>query len=602
MSFPGQTEIERDPSHAGQGRSSRCLRPVTDPWGVRGGSPGRESSLARAADEAAASNPHRESGWHDVAGPDGLDGGWVAGDPLRVLAFAAHPGALIPIEWVRRYLLPEPDPALVAFRVAVQVSADYWAGVIQGRFPVPYRQPTDRAHGGGDQILEPTPGMSKWRKKFGRKGVSRVTLYTRKNSPFVYMEWWIGGRRQARRVTLEGIPIQDRRLAEEIALRTVERLESEARRDAWLALSSRPQGVSPEVLELLTDGPGNSEGLHAAARSELAVATGSSGTVTEMFDRWMSIQDADMKGKRVSQKCWVHSLGPTTSVIQLTPDDINQAVKKTAEAKSWSPKSTHNRVQHLRMALTYAADDCGWTVPAASRVLLPDLEIPDTEHLTYSQEEYEAILRAALERRELRLAVAVAIGGTHGRRIEQTLHVEAIQVERTHLNGVPAYRIMYARLTEKARAFKDAKYTVAHINQLQHPLEFQAIEALTGTKAVVHSGLLFPSIPIGKSIDNHVPRRRVTQNTMRKYLRKAEARAGIAEIGGRAFHGLKRLAATRCKTEEELRLVSRISNTDYETLLRYHKQRGTFENAATKEAEAQALAKARRPGQGEGRK
>ena len=102
----------------------------------------------------------------------------------------APPETLVPVGWVREHILPEPDPVLVQYRLALQVASSYWAGVILGELPPPLARAGRIPHGERNDHREARRQMSKaWREKFGTKGVSRVTLFTRPGeSPYIYIE------------------------------------------------------------------------------------------------------------------------------------------------------------------------------------------------------------------------------------------------------------------------------------------------------------------------------------------------------------------------------------------------------------------------------
>ena len=527
---------------------------------------------------------------------------------------------LVPVGWIRQYLLPEPDPALVQLEVALEVASEYWAGVIRGQFRPPLARAGRLAHGESNGNHEHPHQMSRkpWRESFGQKGVSRVTIYNRpKASPFISIEWWENGRRRGRRLEVNGRPIPDgkpgRDVARRIARDTVDKLEGKAVADLCISLAGRPEAIPEEARRLLADlvsmppVPPSPYSVGVAA----AAATLNSGTVEELFDRWLEAQRNDRRLKAIAARQWKEALGGTTVLKTLTPAAVNERVRKLEKERQWSPKTTKNRVQHLRMALGFARSKLEWEAPNPDSVDVPEVGIPDTEELTYSPEEYDAILTTGYTVAEegptaivagdvdpelhptaaqaLLVVAAFAIAGTLARRLDQVLELRTAEVRETTLIGVEAFEFDFPRGTEKASAFKDSKKTVATINRVEHPLQYRILATLLRTRGVKTSGLLFPSVPNGKSLSDKLKSVRVDQDTMREYLRKLEPLAEVSSIPRRAFHGLKRFSATQCETMEELEHLAKVSNTDLESLLVYHKRLGTFINRDTRASEERKL-------------
>ena len=531
------------------------------------------------------------------------------------------PETLIPVKWVREHLIPEPNPLLVQLGVAIEVASSYWAGVIEGEFPLPLSRPGRIKHDAQNINHAPVQDMArrKWTEKFGDKGRSRVTIFNRpKVSPFIYIEWWKDGRRLTRRLTVNGAPVPDeeeaRRVAREVARATVDKLEEKAKRDFWMSIAARPGDIPEAARELLSEFVSlpPSPPQVGSPGVEVAASVLRSGTVEALFDRWLESQKKDKKTKRIAARQWKEALGPSTVLKTLTPDVVNRKALALSRSKGWADKTLANRVRHLQMALEYARSYLEWEGPNPKRIEVPELELPDTEHLTYSATEYDAILQTALEVARsgpsanghedvdsdayptaceaLRVGAAVAITATFARRIEQTLSLTTTQVTKTKLLGnVDALEFSFPRPTEKAKRFKDAKNTVATLNRVQHPLEYRIVESLLTCRGVETSGLLFPSVPHGSSLSDKLPPVRVTQDTMREYLLKVEAAAAVPSVPKRAYHGLKRFSATQCETPDDLQHLAKLSNTSESTLLRYHKKLGTFVNRNTRRSEEERL-------------
>ena len=531
----------------------------------------------------------------------------------------APPETLVPVGWVREHILPEPDPVLVQYRLALQVASSYWAGVILGELPPPLARAGRIPHGERNDHREARRQMSKaWREKFGTKGVSRVTLFTRPGeSPYIYIEWWRDGKRIARRLECDGVPVSDVSVARSVARETVEKLEDKVKEEFWMKMASKPDLIPDSVKEML-GAPATSRRSEFARGggpgTEAAARVTNSGTVEDMFDRWMAVQEADMKAKTISVKQWKEALGCTTILSSLKPADLDDAVKKTTEKHKWAEKTRFNKIRHLRMALTYARNRMLLECPDPEELDCPKPNHPDTEALTYSDQDYDQLLSTALRianselplgpetgsdgseiltpSQALLVAGALSVCGTFGRRINQTRTMTTSGVKRvTLLKEIPGFEFQFPRATEKCARFQDAKYTVATLNATQHPLQYQAVERLLATPGVQTSGLLFPSVPYGKSIMDCLSPTFVGQDTLREYLRKLERVSGVEHVEGRAYHGLKRLAATRCKTMKELKTLSLTSNTALKTLEGYHKRLGTFSNVATRLAQEEALKK-----------
>lgn len=532
----------------------------------------------------------------------------------------APPETLVPVGWIREHLLPAPDPVLVRYRLALEVASLYWAGVIRGELPPPLAPAGRIAHGDGNDHHEAHPPMpNAWREKFGTKGVSRVTLFTRPGeSPFIYIEWWRNGKRVTRRLECGGFPVDDVSVARALARETVQKLEDRAKEEFWMSMASKPDLVPESVKRMLgipSARPGTERAPTLQSGIEIAAQAMESATVGDVFDRWLAVQDADLKAKGISAKQWKAALGHTTLLASVTSGDLLEKVRQTSAARGWSDKTRWNKIQHLSMAMKYARDHLNLKAPDPDSLPFSKPELPDTEDVTYSSEDFDILLRTALDIAEtegsgypgascdsstaltpsqaILVAGALSICGTFGRRIDQTRKMTTAKIEKVKMLGkIRGLEFQFPRETEKGARFKDAKFTVATINEKQHPLQYRAVEILLGTRGVQTSGLLFPSVPWGKSIQDKLSRRSVTQDTLRTYLRKLERTSGVEEVEDRAFHGLKRLAATRCETEKELELLVLTSNTSIDTLKNYHKKLGTFSNEITRQAQEESLRRA----------
>jgi hypothetical protein len=72
-----------------------------------------------------------------------------------------------------------------------------------------------------------------WRFTVGRKGISRVTVFERRDASTIYVEWWDDlGRHKAALKTVTGKPITDRALAEKIAVRMSQAQEQKRNQEA----------------------------------------------------------------------------------------------------------------------------------------------------------------------------------------------------------------------------------------------------------------------------------------------------------------------------------------------------------------------------------
>lgn len=54
-----------------------------------------------------------------------------------VKLLSAPEESLVPVGWVRKHLVPEPDPSVVQLRVAIEVASEYWVGVMLGKLDLP---------------------------------------------------------------------------------------------------------------------------------------------------------------------------------------------------------------------------------------------------------------------------------------------------------------------------------------------------------------------------------------------------------------------------------------------------------------------------------
>ena len=514
--------------------------------------------------------------------------------------------ALVPIGWVREHLSQPVDSEVVAYRLQITVAGAYWAGVIRGEYhaPLARRGPTSHIV---PQLVSPDsqPTMPKrWSDKFGTKGVSRVRIFSRpKVSPFIWMEWHTDGKRKTKRLTFRGSPlladsVEMRNVARDLARSCVETLEEDYKRAFFRSMARNSGGIRPEARALL--------GLNAGAEAipkpdeprvdrgvrDAASITGS-GTIGDMLDKWLSREKRDLRHKRSSTKNLKAAMGKDTVVSTLVPDDFDKGIDLMAQRREWKSSTRVRHQNHLRAALKFAKIKLGWDVPDWHRIEVDKRADGSTDHLTYTILEYEALIQKALREGDLRLAALVGICGRFGRRITQTLGISLSDCQRIIMaDGVSAIEFTFHLEGEKAREFKDTPYTVAALNAVEHPLAYEAVDRLLETLGVRTSGQLFPSVQLSQSLDEKLPTTRVTYDTALRHLHELEEKADVTTVKNRGFHGLKRFAATYAETEEELRLIARLSNTSYEMLWkRYHKKRGAFVARATRKAQEESLSR-----------
>jgi integrase len=170
------------------------------------------------------------------------------------------------------------------------------------------------------------------------------------------------------------------------------------------------------------------------------------------------------------------------------------------------------------------------------------------ESKAYDVEEIQNILGACAAV-DLRVAAAAEIAWATGRRINAIRTLKA----GAYSDGW----IQFPGATDKAR--RSGRAFLTESAQL-------AVELLLQTPAVRASGLLFPA---GDLQDGSRKRQPISDEGLRKMLHRAEKKAGVASVKGRAWHGLKRRFAT---VTEASSAAAKQSGTDKRTLERHYEQ------------------------------
>ena len=117
-----------------------------------------------------------------------MDSPWTA-SPL----FSLPDESTVPMSYVREQIL-KPLQGDAAHFAITYATARYWAAVVAGDLPVPFRTGGASFHSPGTDTLDPEEmSYEPKRIKAGVRGLNRVTVFTRRDSPCWYIEWWEDG-------------------------------------------------------------------------------------------------------------------------------------------------------------------------------------------------------------------------------------------------------------------------------------------------------------------------------------------------------------------------------------------------------------------------
>lgn len=368
------------------------------------------------------------------------------------------------------------------------------------------------------------PGNKLWSHVVGEKGVNRIRVYEIYEGSPIHVEWWDdAGRNKASFKKITGRTIRDK----ELAVRLAEKMAEGQAKARHAEVAERFLGVPRRrtLKELL-------DALHEAK-----------------WDGWKTSYRRDVIRFR---KRWLQWLGEDTALQDITDALVERKVRTAAKREGWSPTT---QLRHLR----YIVDAFGWAVRRKwlePKHALTAVEMPKvrSESKPYTSEEWTK-LREECRNVDLRLWAIVEIAYATVSRLGaiRPLRVEDYSVE-VH-NGREVGVIQFGGETDKARRTG----RVPIVGRAR-----EAVELLLQMPAVQATGLLFPQ---GDLHDDTPDRGPMHGRYLTTLLHEAEKRAGVKEVKGRAFHGIKRRAVTDWgRKTRDMALVSKVSRTNRPTL------------------------------------
>lgn len=261
--------------------------------------------------------------------------------------------------------------------------------------------------------------MALWSFKCGKKGVSRVRVYERANSPCIYVEWHRNGKRLQRvlRSKPDNDPVTNRADARRIALAMSAEMERERNRNATMQFL----GLTDHTVGALL------KAMHAGRAP-----------------KWSASHKRDQERYR---DFWMHHLGPKTKLT-----DVNAALVESIaqrESDGWSPATHRHYLRYIRAAFRYAERKLKWIGPRHNLSAV-DLPSPKSQSKPYSLAEVRKLL-PALEKVSPRAGWIGHVLFQTGRRLTatRTLPAECIEVR-------DGYTVLhYPSETDKAKQSGD---------------------------------------------------------------------------------------------------------------------------------------------------
>jgi len=229
-----------------------------------------------------------------------------------------------------------------------------------------------------------------------------------------------------------------------------------------------------------------------------------------------------------------HELPALPRKVDVQPPDTGRQILL------WTARRTRIKpLRYLVSAFSYAHAKLRW-IGEQHNLSGVDIESPEDQlGPAYTEAEVHQLMRVA-PGIDLRLALALLIAWDTGRRIESILQLRVSDlrtVRRT--GGADITKVYFDERNDKAHKSGTAVVSAT---------TGQMIERLLATEVVRETRLLLPN---RSDLSTRKPGRGelariqpVTQNVMRALLRAAEAKAGVAQIHGRAWHGVKRRSIT----------------------------------------------------------
>lgn len=381
-----------------------------------------------------------------------------------------------------------------------------------------------------------------WRYTAGEKGVNRVTVYERRDSPVIQIEWWDDtGRNQKSLRTAIGEPVTDRDLAIKICERAAAAQKAKRNR-------------------------------RAAALLGLKESAGGGGhTLQELTDRLWAVRSPSWSQKytqnqQTQRDFWLEKLGPETELLEITPAVVEGVVQQASAERGWSTRTQQAYLRFVVDAMHFARKKLRWIGEQDDLAGAVDLPKPKGRLPSYTTEEVVKLLDASKEM-DPRLWAAAEIAFGTGRRVSAVLALAVDDV------GEDGRTVRFDAETDKA-----GQHGLAVLPETAQ----EALQALLDEPAVLRTGYLFPNFLDPERADGPIGYRSALN-----WLREAEEAAGIPHVKRRGWHALKKAFATLVT---DRRAASRQSGTLESTLQRHYEN----EVPGMREAVAEEIERARR--------
>lgn len=373
-----------------------------------------------------------------------------------------------------------------------------------------------------------------WSYSAGKRGLNRVRVYERSPGSPLWIKW-SNDHNQPERRSLRVVadrPIYDREVAVMIADRAALRIKESTT-------------VGRDLRELL--------GLEERH------------TLEELFTEYWDVHTSEKEGEGWSDKYetdqarhrdfWYEKLGRDRYLRDVTPAEVEKAVKKTAEERDWEEETKRKYLVFLKSAFNWAESHLKWISgqETLTQIELPD---PDPDQPDYEPKELFQILDAA-DQVDLRSRVHGEICTVTLRRLNAVRQTRLEHLEERMVGGERRMVISFPGETDKSGK---TAYTVLPERSAE------VVQKLADKPAVQATGLLFPR---GNLEDGDPPeenRRPVGKKKLNTWWHDAEKKAGVPWEKKRALHGIKRTMVTLADARNLIVAASEQSNTDVETL------------------------------------
>jgi integrase len=368
-----------------------------------------------------------------------------------------------------------------------------------------------------------------WSYTAGEKGINRIRVYERREAGPIYVEWYDReGRHQQSLRTATNTPVFDKPLAKKLAdaMAAAQRKKREGQLGATLLGLPEPHTLG----ELFS-------------------------TYHNAHPQWSEKHRREQENNR---RFWLLWLGKDTLLTAVTPATAAAAMRRAilaANQEGIGERTQQKRIRYLKDSFIYAQVKEKW-IGEKDNLAGLDVPEPDSVSRPYSKAEVAALLPAT-ERVDIRCAAMAYLAWSTGRRANAIRQLSASAYQADGEFGM----LRFPGATDKAR-----RAGVVYITGKAKRI----VEELLSQPAVKVSGWMFPSGDLDQDDPDRIPDQPVSDQWLRDKLREAEALAGIENVPGRAYHGVKRRFATAVAPHRAA--GSKMSGTSEETLRDVYEQ------------------------------